>query len=190
MFVFSGERTEACEKRLLLGEKNNIFSLSGEIVPLGSHNAWVNARQHHYDPSLDDIVIGVVKSKSPEYYKIDIGAPAPAVIGCFDFPNATKRNRVNLEPGEAVLGQVVDDKKYSDVRVSCRTEAVSEMGVLAPGGVIIKASPSQCRLLLLRGIKPGDVPGVSKIYLGMNGYIYACPGTTQAAASVWKLLEG
>jgi len=43
--------------------------------------------------------VGMIKSKSAEYYVLDIGAPNEANLSLFDFEGATKKSRPNLEVG-------------------------------------------------------------------------------------------
>lgn len=38
-------------------------------------------------------MIGVVIGKSADYYKLDIGAAQPALLGVLSFEGATKRNK-------------------------------------------------------------------------------------------------
>ena len=50
-----------------------------------------------YTPVLEDNVVGVVREKQGEQFKIDIGASHIANLPFLAFEGATKRNRPNLE---------------------------------------------------------------------------------------------
>ncbi len=54
-------------------------------------------RRRQYTPVLEDNVVGVVREKQGEQFKIDIGASHIANLPFLAFEGATKRNRPNLE---------------------------------------------------------------------------------------------
>lgn len=46
-----------------------------------------------YYPHKNDLVIGVIKSRFPEHYVVDINAPTDAILGGLEFDNASKKNK-------------------------------------------------------------------------------------------------
>ncbi|KAH9387317.1 exosome complex component RRP40 [Nematocida major] len=161
--------------RLAEGDKESeydkVSSAIGELLSLDKRNYWVNYKQYRYMPLLDDIVLGVVKGKGKESYKVDIGAPSYATINCLDFPSATKRNRVNLSVGDVILAQVVDDSAHAECIISCRTEAVRGMGVLKEGA-LLKVGILQARKCLLH---PPNLAVSGSTVFSMNGFAWVSP---------------
>lgn len=46
--------------------------------------------------SVEDMVVGVIKERHSENYKVDIGCASLATLSLFSFEGATKKNRPNL----------------------------------------------------------------------------------------------
>ncbi|OAG29568.1 exosome complex component RRP4 [Nematocida displodere] len=174
MFWFPGDALPINKGQTSVGIETKEATAPGELMVLEGSNYWINFREVTYTPLLDDIVIGTVKSKGKDHYKIEIGSSSPAVIDCLDFTNATKRNRVALSPGDAVFAQVIDDAKHSETRLSARTEAAKGLGPLK-SGVLIKIGILQSRYLLLNRQKLDLSPYECTVTLGMNGYAYVSP---------------
>ncbi|EIJ89501.1 hypothetical protein NEQG_00271 [Nematocida parisii ERTm3] len=155
----------------------------GELLSLDIGKYWVNYKQFRYLPLLDDIVLGVVKGKGKDTYKVDIGGPSYAIINYLDFPSATKRNRVTLCTGDVLLGQVVEDSLHCESVISCRTEAIPGMGVLK-NGVLLKVGILQSRKYLLH---PPDIRSSVCIF-SMNGYAWVSPPTQESIKEVLSLI--
>ncbi|KAI5172881.1 exosome complex component RRP40 [Nematocida sp. LUAm3] len=156
----------------------------GELLSFGNENYWINFHQNVYAPLLDDIVLGVIKGKGKDHYKVDVGAGSYAVIDFLDFPNATKRNKPNLAVDDIILAQVIEDAPIAEVRVSCKTNAVKNMGPLT-GGTLIN-----CGILKARGffLSPPNLnfSSVESAVYGMNGYSWVSPPLTEAIREVLK----
>ena len=54
------------------------------------------ARAPQYQPTADDLVVGVVCEKNSESYRVDIGGPELATLPALAFEGATKRNKPNI----------------------------------------------------------------------------------------------
>ncbi|CAI5709236.1 unnamed protein product [Hyaloperonospora brassicae] len=67
---------------------------------------WVEFNCRRYVASMDDGVIGVVTDRNADFYRVNIGAAASAVLGSLAFDGATKRNRPNLRLGSLVYARV------------------------------------------------------------------------------------
>ena len=50
-----------------------------------------------YVPSVEDMVIGVVKERYSEHFKVDIGSAFTGVLSTYNFEGATKKNKPNLK---------------------------------------------------------------------------------------------
>ncbi|KAI5190661.1 exosome complex component RRP40 [Nematocida minor] len=195
MFVVPGEEIEAEFQNMSIGAKVSEHSSNrnrraatsssiGELLSLDKSNYWVNYKQAKYAPLLDDIVIGIVKGKGKETYKVDIGGPSYAIINYMDFPSVTKRNRINLNIGDAILAQVVDDSLHSETVISCKTEAIKGMGLLK-GGAVIKVGILQCRKYLLH---PPVLDTDAISIFAMNGYAWITPPTQNNIKKMLSLI--
>ncbi|KAI5132634.1 uncharacterized protein NESG_00781 [Nematocida ausubeli] len=166
------------------GTAQKTSSAFGELLSLDKHNFWVNFKQFRYIPLLDDIVLGIVKGKGKETYKVDIGAPSYAIINYLDFPTATKRNRVSLNVGDVILAQVVEDAPHAEAVISCKTEAVKGMGLLK-GGAALKVGILQSRKYLLN---PPALNVSATSLFSMNGYAWISPATQENIQAIMSLV--
>lgn len=121
---------------------------AGELRDMRRGRFWINSPMKHYTPLMDDMVIGVITSKSQDAYKVDIGGPAWANLNFMHFPNCTKRNRPNLVAGDAVFVQVTEDDLFGEVQVSAISSSVPGLGHLK-GGAIFDVGITKARYLLL-----------------------------------------
>ncbi|KAI5187356.1 exosome complex component RRP40 [Nematocida homosporus] len=155
---------------------------AGQLMAFNGGKYWVNFQQVGYTPLLDDVVLGVIKGKGKDYYRVDIGSSSLAIVDFMDFPNATKRNRPTLSLGDIILGQIVLDSKTGDIRISCRTEVVTEMGQLKDG-ILIKCGILRSRAAFL---SPPEVLNglVSRALWSMNGYAWITPPSPEAVQAV------
>uniref|UniRef100_A0AAV1TUB8 Ribosomal RNA-processing protein 40 n=1 Tax=Peronospora matthiolae TaxID=2874970 RepID=A0AAV1TUB8_9STRA len=80
---------------------------------------WVEYTCKRYVASLDDGVIGVVTDRNADFYRVNIGAAASAVLGMLAFDGATKRNRPNLRLGSLVYARVNKVNKNVEPEITC-----------------------------------------------------------------------
>ncbi len=50
-----------------------------------------------YIPQTNEAVVGIIRNRHSEGYRVDIGSAHPASLGALAFEGATKRNKPNLE---------------------------------------------------------------------------------------------
>ncbi|KAI5189301.1 exosome complex component RRP40 [Nematocida sp. AWRm77] len=167
-----------------VGIKEGVCTSPGELMCLEEKNYWINFKQVKYVPLLDDLVLGVVKNRGKECFRVDIGAPSYCVINCLDFPNATKRNRVNLNEGDVILGQVVDDTPHSEVQISAKTESVSELGVMKDG-ILLHIGILPARAFFR---SPPSIKTQCTIIFSMNGFAYVSPPKESAIKELLSFL--
>jgi exosome complex component RRP40 len=89
-----------------------------------------------YIPAVEDNVVGVVRDKQGEQYRVDIGASHTALLPFLAFEGATKRNRPNLQVGTLVYARVVMANKDMEPEISCispQYKKVSICGCLSYG---------------------------------------------------------
>eukprot|EP00834_Sanchytrium_tribonematis_P003493 NODE_135_length_16508_cov_1.365897.p14 type:complete len:162 gc:universal NODE_135_length_16508_cov_1.365897:12273-12758(+) len=118
-----------------------------------------------YIPSLNDNVIGIVETKlSSEYYRLNINSTQTAIISNLDFKKAVKRNKQQLEEGDAVFAKLMEI--VPDPLLSCK-----ETDGLLLSGMIVKVNCAFCREF------PKYNAILQKIFqfkclVGLNGFIH------------------
>eukprot|EP00232_Nephroselmis_pyriformis_P026659 CAMPEP_0182857518 /NCGR_PEP_ID=MMETSP0034_2-20130328/3095_1 /TAXON_ID=156128 /ORGANISM="Nephroselmis pyriformis, Strain CCMP717" /LENGTH=243 /DNA_ID=CAMNT_0024988759 /DNA_START=103 /DNA_END=831 /DNA_ORIENTATION=- len=112
---------------------------------------WVQGTQKRYIPAVEDMVIGTVLNKHAENIEVDIGAPFQAQLPALAFEGATKRNRPNLQVGQAVLGRVTAAHKDLEPAIAC-VDAHGKSSGFGPleGGYVFECTTGLARSLLAR----------------------------------------
>lgn len=59
-------------------------------------------KNFQYVPAQDDMVIGVVKEKHADNFKVDIGSASVSTLPALSFEGATKKNRPPLQVSEDI----------------------------------------------------------------------------------------
>ena len=80
-------------------EENNriVVVKCGQFINRNNTNFWMDSHQKRYIACKADKVIGVVVSKQAYSAKVDIGTNETATLSLLAFPNATKRNKAQIE---------------------------------------------------------------------------------------------
>lgn len=146
-----------------------------------------------YMPLEEDYVVGVVEERGAEAYKVDLlGATIGGTLGALAFDGATKRNRPNLQIGDAVFCRVLRTTRGGDAALTCCAKRGSKkewmtgaasFGKLAGGkeSVMARCSPPFAKKLLER-----DAPVLHalakhvayEVAVGLNGVIWVRSGNT------------
>ncbi|KAJ8613588.1 hypothetical protein CTAYLR_006162 [Chrysophaeum taylorii] len=144
-----------------------------------------------YLPAEGDPVVGIVDDRG-EAYRVELpGAPFPGLLGVLSFDGATKRNRPNLQIGDAVYCQVAAANPNVEPQLTCASEGKGWMtgearfGKLAKDKTtcIVRCSPKLCAVLetthpllpALRRHFGGDDDGGGggfKLAIGANGAVW------------------
>uniref|UniRef100_A0A6P4E9S3 Ribosomal RNA-processing protein 40 n=1 Tax=Drosophila rhopaloa TaxID=1041015 RepID=A0A6P4E9S3_DRORH len=117
--VMPGERITAIEelaksKRVILGpglrrqDETVVASKAGPLRHKEPSTFWVDNYQRRYIPARGDQVLGIVRSKAGDLYRVDIGAADTASISYLAFEAATKKNRPDLNPGDLIYARVLN----------------------------------------------------------------------------------
>ncbi|KAL1515717.1 hypothetical protein AB1Y20_002333 [Prymnesium parvum] len=192
--VFPGDVLQAVDAfdSVLLGP--GVFREGRELVATRAgilrwdeahHRLWVENDQKRYIPALHDHVIGVVSDKNAEEYRLDIGAPATAVLPLLAFDGASKRNRPQLHVGSLVYCRVVVAHRDMEPEVSCKAPPgvgaakdwvtrESVFGKLQAGHVF------DCPAIVCRGLMDAQGPlldaladvGAFELAVGVNGRVW------------------
>ena len=64
-----------------------------------------------YMPSVDDIVIGTVAQRNPEFFTVDINSAGYALLNTLEFQGATRRDKPKYEEGTLVYARVLQADK-------------------------------------------------------------------------------
>lgn len=85
---FENESVLISKNGILLKRKPNIF--------------YVDSYQKRYIPAKGDSVVGIVQSKTLDYFWVDINASETAALSYMAFEGATKKNRPEVSVGDTV----------------------------------------------------------------------------------------
>jgi exosome complex component RRP40 len=128
---------------------------AGILRDEGNNKIWIDQSQRRYMPMLEDNVLGIVREKQGEKYKIDIGASHAANLDFLAFEGATKRNRPNLQIGALIYARVVLANKDMEPEISCispqyKKEWMTGQAVFGEvtGGYVFECPTALCRNLL------------------------------------------
>ena len=72
-----------------------------------------------YRPQVNDIILGVVVSRNPEFFTVDINSDSYANLRADEFMGATKRDKPRLEEGTLVYCRVLSCDRLAKTQLSC-----------------------------------------------------------------------
>ena len=171
-----------------------VASRPGLLQQSKNGKLWVFGKQKRYIPSVDDAVLGVIVSKSSEYYEVDIAAPFPSMLPVLAFEGATRRNRPVLKEGDLVYCRVDMADRDLQPTVTC-VDAAGRSAGFGPlnGGYVFECSNAYARLLL--GKPPLPVLAALgrslqfELAVGVNGKVWVAAPTQQATILVATALQ-
>lgn len=132
-------------------------SVAGYLLGDGDHVPYhvVSQAQRRYVAMREDSVIGIVRERYPEGYRVDIGAGETANLPSLSFQGASKRNRPYLDVGALVYARVVFAHRDMEPELTCVEEGSSKSWVtgetlygVLDGGQLVHTSLARCRHLL------------------------------------------
>mmetsp|Transcript_158767 Transcript_158767/g.280483 ORF Transcript_158767/g.280483 Transcript_158767/m.280483 type:complete len:228 (+) Transcript_158767:108-791(+) len=95
------------------------FATAAGVVRHAGEEVSVDNLRKRYLPRKGDNVVGIVIGRISEAWRVDIRAPAFAILPAIAFNGATKRNRPAYEIGSLVYARVEASDVGSDVELSC-----------------------------------------------------------------------
>ncbi|VDO95260.1 unnamed protein product [Soboliphyme baturini] len=169
----------------------HVVALRCGVVTRDEGNVWINYFEKRYEPVLDDLVVGQVVQQLSDGWKVHIGCAMLANLSFMAFEGATKRNRPDLKLGDVIYAKVVETVEPQLVCVTPDGKAKG-MGVLPPGGMVVRYSPGVSRKLLspnsvILSTIGEDLP--FEIACGLNGWIYVKSRTVEDTQAVLKMLQ-
>ena len=77
--------------------------------------------RNYYNPRVGDIVIGIIKQKTFEYFRVNISTNKEATLNSIDFEGAKRKKRPNLSLRDVVFAKIENENKYSNVTLTCKS---------------------------------------------------------------------
>lgn len=138
---------------------------------------WVDGHQKRYVPARGEFVIGIVTNKAGDYFKVDIGSSEPASLSYLSFEGATKKNRPDINVGDALYTKVLSANKDMEPELVCVDSNWKKgvAGLLEPNGFIFTCSLNLVQKCLEDNHKFIDRLGKKiplEIAIGLNGRIW------------------
>lgn len=106
----------------LYQSNDSVISTTVGTLHHGANNAKLSilaTGAKRYLPIIDDCVIGTVVDKSQDWYRVDIGAPEPAMLPALAFEGASKRNKPNIELNTLVYARVARTDRDMEAELTC-----------------------------------------------------------------------
>lgn len=72
-----------------------------------------------YMAKVDDIIIGVVTMKNPEFFTLDINSATTALLNTLEFQGSTRRDKPKYEEGTLVFAKVILSDRLAKTQLSC-----------------------------------------------------------------------
>ncbi|KAI8043443.1 exosome complex component RRP40 [Drosophila gunungcola] len=185
--VMPGDRIAAIEelaksKRVILGpglrrqDETVVASKAGPLRHKEPSTFWVDNYQRRYIPARGDLVLGIVRSKAGDLYRVDIGAADTASISYLAFESATKKNRPDLNPGDLIYARVLNASADIEPELVC----VNSVGKRGKLGLLAEGFFFKCSLNLGRMLLRENCPVLAaltrelpyEIAIGVNGRIW------------------
>lgn len=147
-----------------IGSVNGKAYIVGELMQL-EDMYYINSRSLRYIMQVDDIIIGKITHRTVDCYKVELGQGIVGFLPVLNFPNATKRNKPELNPDEFVMCRIVKLNDYPLL--------ICEEGMGKIDGYVIELDCYTARKLLTSDIlkKIGEKYHY-KIGIGLNGRIW------------------
>ena len=79
-----------------------LISKNGILLKRKPNIFYVDSYQKRYIPAKGDSVVGIVQSKTLDYFWVDINASETAALSYLAFEGATKKNRPEVSVGDTV----------------------------------------------------------------------------------------
>ncbi|BFF95963.1 exosome complex component RRP40 [Drosophila madeirensis] len=185
--VMPGERITsieevAKEKRVILGpglrrlDDTVVASKAGPLRHKEPNTFWIDNYQRRYVPARGDLVLGIIKGKAGDLYRVDIGSADIASIPYLAFEAATKKNRPDLNPGDIIYARVLNASADIEPELVC----VNSNGKRGKLGLLADGFFFKCTLNLGRLLLRENCPALAaltrelayEIAIGVNGRIW------------------
>jgi exosome complex component RRP40 len=192
IFASAAEAASSSKKPIRIGqgltqqEQAIIAQKTGYLryIPI-ANKYFIESNQRTYNQlATDDMIIGVIKERAGENYRVDINSPYSAVLNLIAFDGATKRNRPDLKPGSLVYARVLTVNRDMDPELTCMASNASQRKDWVTGlslfgelkdGHLIQIDSAVCRLLLQPNnelLKQLGDRIAYEVAIGLNGRVW------------------
>ncbi|XKL63060.1 hypothetical protein PGB90_005424 [Kerria lacca] len=186
------------DRKIILGPglrrvADKVFTCNSGILRKKEPNTyWIDSHRKRYIPQRNEMVIGIIKNKQGDYFKVDIGSSEQALLSYLAFEGATKKNRVKLEIGDLVYAKLLTANRDMEPELVCINAQgkSSVMGVLSNDGYLFHCSIDLVRKMLNPKC-PFDKLGKHfpyEITIGMNGRIWIKTHTIKTSIALSKAI--
>ncbi|XP_058815028.1 exosome complex component RRP40 [Topomyia yanbarensis] len=121
---------------------------SGVLRKKAPNTFWVDCYQKRYVPNRGEIVIGIVSQKAGDIFRVDISASEPASLSYMAFEGATKKNRPDVNVGDAICARLLIANRDLEPELIC----VDSHGKKGKLGVLHEGFVFGCSINLVRKI--------------------------------------
>ncbi|GMH38016.1 hypothetical protein BSKO_05900 [Bryopsis sp. KO-2023] len=172
-----------------------LASKSGRAKQTQKGKLWIKGDQKNYVPAVDELVLGVIKERVVEAFKVDINGPFHAELPVTAFENVTKRNIPALKRGEIIYARITGANRCVAPTLSCVNSLGKSggMGVLKGGctfevstrfaGELLSKPPHPCLVILGGSLK-------FEIVVGLNGWCWVDSPSPASTILVINTVKG
>ena len=176
---------------------------AGILSHLPPDRFFVLSSHRRYVPAVGDAVVGVVRDRLAEHYRVRLHGTALAQLPLLAFDGATRRNKPDLLPGALVFARVAACSKHMEPELTCaaplgvgpKKDWVTGQGVFGElhGGRLVHASLGLARRLLdpgcaLLSTLASRFPFEAAV--GLNGLVWVSAEEGWQVDAVAEALEG
>ncbi|XP_065081055.1 exosome complex component RRP40 [Ochlerotatus camptorhynchus] len=161
---------------------------SGVLRKKAPNTFWVDCYQKRYVPNRSEIVVGIVTQKAGDIFRVDIGGSEPASLSYLAFEGATKKNRPDVNVGDAICARLLIANRDLEPELIC----VDSHGKKGKLGALQDGFVFNCSINLVRKILNPKCPFLDllakemafEIAAGMNSRIWIKGKTVKETIAV------
>lgn len=130
---------------------NSVIATKVGTIGFKSPNIyWVESNEKRYSPKRGDFVVGIVIKKAGDMLKVDIGTSEHASLSMMSFEGATKKQKVDVNVGDAVFARVHNACKEMEPELTCVDAffKAGKLGLLSNEGFLFNTSVKMAQKLL------------------------------------------
>ncbi|KAG5357634.1 Exosome complex component RRP40 [Yarrowia sp. C11] len=156
---------------------------------------YIESDTRRYIPAVNDNVIGTVTTRHAEGYKVSVSDLSPGVqLNAMAFPNASKKNRVNLPNDALVYARVSSASREVEAEIECIDPQSGKAGGYGElkDGFCFDAPIAFTRQLLFKGHTVLDTIGELvpfEIAIGVNGKIWVKSEDVPTTLKIYQCID-
>lgn len=156
---------------------------------------YIESDTRRYLPEVNDNVIGIVTTRHAEGFRVSVSDLAPQVqLSAMAFPNASKKNRVNLQNDSLVYARVSAASREVEGEIECIDPQSGKAGGYGElkDGFCFDAPIAFTRRLLFKGHPVLDTLGELvpfEIAIGVNGKIWVKSEEVTTTLKIYQCID-